>query len=136
MYLRTWIQCLASALAYLHAQQIQHEDIKPSNIIHCGSHVLFTDFESSRDVKLRNTTSTASPALGTRLFAAPEAMVDRNDNVGCHGFISDVFSLGLVFAEILWVLNGGKVPLREHIQSQARRSTPFSQYHEVVVDID
>jgi serine/threonine protein kinase len=136
MYLRTWIQCLASALAYLHAQQIQHEDIKPSNIIHYGSHVLFTDFGSSRDVKLRDTTATASPALATRLFAAPEAMVDRDGNVGRHGSKSDVFSLGLVFAEMLWVLSGGKIPLREHIRPQSGRSTPFSQYHEVVVDID
>lgn len=55
-----------------------------------------------------------------------------------HGSKSDVFSLGLVFAEMLWVLNGGKVSLRlrEHIRSQSGKSTPFYQYHEVVVDID
>lgn len=117
MYLRTWIHCLASALAYLHLQQIQHDDIKPSNIVYRNCDIFFTDFGSSRDLKLRDATSTSSPALATRLFAAPEAMMDRDGNIGRHGYKSDVFSLGLVFAEMLWVLKGEKVLLRQQLQT-------------------
>lgn len=103
-YLNTWPRCLASALAHLHQEGIQHEGIKPSNIIHKSDKIYFTDFGSSREVHCDDTTSTAEPALATRLFAAPKAMIGAHGDIGRHGSQSNVFSLGLVFAEMLWLL--------------------------------
>jgi serine/threonine protein kinase len=108
MYLRTWFLCLASALTYLHEQGILHEDIKPRNIIHRGVDVFFIDFGSSREFDLvNNLTSTESPVLATRLYAAPEAAdrIDSEGNISRHGLKTDVFSLGIVFFEMLTVLD-------------------------------
>jgi hypothetical protein len=136
LYLRTWIQCLASALKYIHNQRIQHEDIKPSNIIYRDGDVLFTDFGSSRELMLDDATSTESPALATRLFAAPEALVDEDGNLSRHGYGTDVFSLGLVFVEMLWILNGAELPLRQHLEEQSVAGTIIYQYYDVMEDIN
>lgn len=105
-WLKKWFGCLASALSYMHAHNIHHEDIKPKNIVHRTEHIYFTDFSSSRNFEAGQATSTASPAQATRLFAAPEALPTGNDSPARHGSKSDVFSLGLVFVEMLSVLVG------------------------------
>jgi len=38
--LQKWISCLASTVAYIHAQNVRHKDIKPSNIICKGDQIL------------------------------------------------------------------------------------------------
>jgi serine/threonine protein kinase len=134
LYLKTWFRCLASALFYLHKHLIQHEDIKPNNIIYKEADIFFTDFGSSRELLLDEATSTESPALATRLFAAPEAMPDHNSTFTRHGFQTDVFSLGLVFVEMLWILSGGEVPLRQHLEEQTKAT--ILQYHHVLPEID
>ncbi|KAH8731873.1 kinase-like domain-containing protein [Phaeosphaeriaceae sp. PMI808] len=101
--LNQWMICLTSALTHMHACGIFHEDIKPANIICRGSCILFTDFSSCRRVGPNDDTSTMTPAAATRLFAAPEAM--PRGNLEPHGSTSDVFSLGLVFVEMLAVLS-------------------------------
>jgi serine/threonine protein kinase len=129
-YLNTWPYCLASALAYLHKEGIQHEDIKPSNIIHRDGAVFFTDFGSSREVRREDTTSTAEPATATRLFAAPEALIGPDGELDRHGSQSDVFSLGLVFAEMLCASTGRPKPLRLLLEERSRST--FLEYHTVL----
>ncbi|KAH7082936.1 kinase-like domain-containing protein [Paraphoma chrysanthemicola] len=102
-WLGRWFTCLSSALAYLHYHGIHHEDIKPGNIVHRGRDIYFTDFSSSRRVISWDETSTESPAVATRLYAAPEAMSSGSQMLR-HGSQSDVYSLGLVFVEMLTVL--------------------------------
>jgi serine/threonine protein kinase len=123
-WIRFWIDDLASALAYMHAEGIHHEDIKPTNIVHRGAQILFTDFSSSRRLEAGQTTSTESSAKGSRLFAAPEAMCE-DGKVFRHGSKSDVFSLGLVYVEMLTVLVGKTVDeMRDFVfegEIQARR---------------
>jgi serine/threonine protein kinase len=121
LWLKTWFGCLASALAYMHSQGVHHEDIKPKNIIHRGLDIYFTDFSSSREVDLVNqNTSTESPALATRLYAAPEALPDEDGSINRHGSKTDIFSLGLVFVEMLTVLDGKEVgALRENLPNRA-----------------
>lgn len=62
IWLRSWFSCLASALTYIHSQGIRHEDIKPSNIVHRGDRIFFTDFSSSTRFRLGETTSAESQA--------------------------------------------------------------------------
>jgi serine/threonine protein kinase len=107
-WIGTWFGCLASALAYMQSQGIHHEDIKPSNIVHCGRHIYFTDFGSSRRLEADQDTSTDTPALASKLFAAPEAMPENGKLMG-HGSKTDVYSLGLVYVEILAAYLGNDI---------------------------
>jgi len=109
-WMRTWFPCLASAVAYMHRQGIRHQDIKPSNIIHRGPDVFFTDFSSSCSFDVGKTKSTETPARNSIMYAAPETVKGpRSDHYQRHGPSSDIFSLGCVFAEMLTVLDGRRV---------------------------
>ncbi|KAJ8114546.1 hypothetical protein OPT61_g3602 [Boeremia exigua] len=103
--IRNWMACLASALKYMHASGIRHQDIKPSNIIHKGDQVFFTDFSSSSTFKVGHTTSTENPARSTPMYGAPEVTSDR----GRHGQTTDIFALGCVFSDMLSVVEGKTV---------------------------
>ncbi|KAH7093361.1 kinase-like domain-containing protein [Paraphoma chrysanthemicola] len=128
-YIKKWFLCLASALAYLHYHGIHHEDIKPANIVHRGKVVYFTDFSSSRKIASGDETSTESPATATRLFAAPEAMYEDGRMLR-HGSKTDVYSLGLVFIEMLTVITGrGIDDLREYVFGD---TIGMRQYHRVI----
>ncbi|KAF1950553.1 kinase-like protein [Byssothecium circinans] len=107
--MRKWFSCLASALFFIHAQNIRHDDIKPQNIICRNTQIFFTDFSSCREM-LPGHTSTETAATGTRLYAAPEAMPgEHNDFETRHGTKSDVFALGMVFAEMYTIVQGETV---------------------------
>jgi serine/threonine protein kinase len=129
--MKTWFSCLASALAYIHLQRIRHEDIKPSNVICRGKDILFTDFGSSREYS-QDRTWTENPALASRLFAATEAVVDDDGNLSDHGSQTDIFSLGLIFMEMLWALNetAPTVTLRNYISGWS--GNPVTQYCKVL----
>ena len=131
LWLKTWFGCLASALAYMHSQSVYHEDIKPKNIIHRGEDIYFTDFSSSREMDLASqVTSTESPALATRLYAAPEALPDEEGNISRHGSKTDIFSLGMVFVEMLTVLDQKEiVALRENLPD-------YAPYHKIIHNFD
>lgn len=103
--IRNWMACLASALTYMHASGVRHQDIKPSNIIHKGDHIFFTDFSSSSSFKVGHTTSTENPTRSTPMYGAPEVTSER----GKHGRTTDIFSLGCVFSDILSVVEGRTV---------------------------
>lgn len=129
-WIKTWFRCLASALAYMHEQKVHHEDIKPSNIIHRGKDIFFTDFSSSRRLEAGQDTSTESPAKATRLFAAPEAMMSEDGKMMKHGSKTDVYSLGLVYVEMAAVLSGQSITeMRDHIFQGFQ---PIRQYHRVI----
>lgn len=104
----TWIMkcfgCLTSALAYMHTQCILHEGIELKNIIHRDEHIYFTDFNSLQKVEAGHATSTAKPARASHLFAIPEALATNDGSIDRHGSKIDVFSLGLVFVEMLTIL--------------------------------
>ncbi|XTI93898.1 hypothetical protein V2W45_1461810 [Cenococcum geophilum] len=63
------------------------QDIKPSNVIHRGSDIIFTDFSSSSRFEISPTTSTENPAR-TR-----------------HGRGSDISSPGHIFVEMLILID-------------------------------
>lgn len=135
-WLKGWIICLASALCYLHSKGIRHEDIKPSNIIHRGNRVLFTDFGSSTQFEPEIRTSTDTPAYGTPRYQAPEV----HDKQQEHGARSDIFPLGCVFVEILTAMAGGDVhDLHNFCKEQsanAKQPAGFFLYSSVVGYLD
>ncbi|KAF2253679.1 kinase-like protein [Trematosphaeria pertusa] len=132
-WIRSWFGCLASALVYMHGRGIRHQDIKPSNIIHRGSQIFFTDFSSSSRFVVGQTTSTDNPCRSSPMYAAPE-IVDRfseSGNLRKHGRGSDIFALGGVFCDMLTVFTGRPVDtfhkfLREYQTPQEPASSPSS----------
>jgi serine/threonine protein kinase len=135
-WIRTWFKCLSSALDYIHSHGVRHQDIKPSNIVHCGSHIYFTDFSSSSQFEIGHATSTESPAATTMMYRAPEVS-RRNDfgwtsaNLPRHGIATDVFSLGCVFVEMLVVLS--VTPIRDFHKSCI---TPNGGYSGALREVD
>lgn len=107
-WLNMWFLCLASALAYMHSRGVRHQDIKPSNIIHRGSTIYFTDFSSSSQFEIGQTTSTDDPARTSAMYSAPE-VINSDGVLNRHGRGTDVFALGTVFCEMLAVLTGTSV---------------------------
>ncbi|KAF2496352.1 kinase-like protein, partial [Lophium mytilinum] len=105
-WLMDWFPCLTSALAYMHDQGVRHQDIKPSNIVHRGSQIFFTDFSSSSRFKIGHTTSTENPARTSAMYAAPEMLDYLQDDgtLSKHGRAADIFSLGCVFSEMATII--------------------------------
>lgn len=93
--------CLAGGLAFMHQFKVRHRDIKPQNILVHKGQVLYTDFGYSKDSsELSKSTSAGKPDFWTERFSAPEVLEydERNS-------LSDVFSLGCVYVEILSVIH-------------------------------
>ena len=104
--LRNFFGCLANAVAYLHAQQIRHRDLKPENILIKDLTVFITDFGNSLDWSQRGGRETTLDHSVPRTwrYVAPEIAqgVRRNS-------ASDIWSLGVVYLEMLTVLRGQTV---------------------------
>ena len=103
--LRTFFGCLARALEFLHEQNVRHKDIKPGNILVHGGNVLFTDFGLSFDFTDADGSTTVSMVNGmTPRYCAPEVAALEPRNMA-----SDIWSLGVVFLEMITVLKGETV---------------------------
>lgn len=103
--LKHWRYCLASAVEYIHHQNIRHKDIKPSNAICKGDEIFLTDFGSAHQFSTGLTSSTEGYAAGvTKMYSAPEVIEEDR-----RGRSADIFSLGCVFAEMTTVIHGRKV---------------------------
>jgi hypothetical protein len=87
------------ALAYVHAQNVIHRDVKPSNLILGEKGVVLVDFGIARPVVEREETATVG--IGTPGYMAPEILAG-----GVASPHSDVYSL----AATLWALLAGRAP--------------------------
>lgn len=104
--LRTFFGCLAEAVAYLHFQKIHHMDIKPQNILINEGEIYLADFGAAHDWtgKERSTTWASMPR--TISYCPPE--VGRDPNAP-RNYATDIWSLGVVFLEMVTVLRNGKL---------------------------
>ena len=86
----------------MHKNNIIHRDIKPDNILITNDGVLkLADFGLAREVYGESKSGVSQMPLTsrvvTRFYRAPEiALMDAH-----YSFVSDVWSIGCVFAEIL-----------------------------------
>ncbi|KAK4443511.1 hypothetical protein QBC34DRAFT_416886 [Podospora aff. communis PSN243] len=95
--------CLATALAYLHQQDVRHNDIKPRNVLVKDARVYLADFGTSRSWGAEEVSTTVGPHEGfTPRYSAPET----HDTNTPRNRASDMWSLGCVYLEMATVLMG------------------------------
>jgi len=89
------ISAVASALEYSHRQGVIHRDIKPSNIMIVKDNLVkVTDFGIARVIDTSQTRTGVT--LGTPSYMSPEQIAGKKVDGR-----SDLFSLGIVFYELL-----------------------------------
>lgn len=93
---RLWTGQLCSALAFLHAMDVVHFDVKPENLlVYLPDLVKLTDFELAR---VANTDEPVPEGCGTELFMAPE-LFDGSSTVLTAAV--DVWAAGVTFHFLL-----------------------------------
>ncbi|KAL9024905.1 MAG: hypothetical protein Q9196_006171 [Gyalolechia fulgens] len=100
--LRRYFGCLANAVGYLHTQRIRHRDLKPENILIKDLKVYIADFGTALDCshKLKDTTTDVGVPATAR-YMSPEVA-----NRMPRKWASDMWSLGVVYLEMVTVLRG------------------------------
>ncbi|KAH9823717.1 Protein kinase [Teratosphaeria destructans] len=118
--LRQFFGCLASAVDYLHTERIRHRDLNPRNILVASHTVRISDFGSAFDSAGTRTSRTRDlQAPRTAGYQSPEMMKHQERNSK-----SDMFSLGVVFLEMLSALKGRSPSgMRLYLRQHHRRDT-------------
>jgi serine/threonine-protein kinase len=95
---------VADALAYAHAHNVVHRDIKPGNILLSGGHAIVADFGIARAISAAGgqEVTTTGTVIGTPEYMSPE---QASGEPAIDGR-SDVYSLACVLYEML----GGEPP--------------------------
>jgi hypothetical protein len=134
--LRTFFGCLARALEFLHQQNVRHKDIKPHNILVNRGNVLFTDFGLSFDFTDATGSTTTGMAHGmSPKYCAPEVALHETRNTK-----SDIWSLGVVYLEMIVVLKGKTLDymdeyFKQHGSQLAFVHTNSVAARELIVDL-
>ncbi|MDP7034327.1 MAG: tetratricopeptide repeat protein [Planctomycetota bacterium] len=93
------INQLAQGLAYSHAEGIIHRDLKPANILFDEEGIpKLTDFGLAKFVESETNLTRSGATLGTPAYMSPEQAAGDGDRLGP---LSDVYSMGVIFYEIL-----------------------------------
>lgn len=88
---------LAEALSYAHDKHVVHRDIKPENILfRSDGHAVLSDFGIAKSVDENKNLTMAGYRVGTPAYMSPEQMLGAEVDPR-----SDIYSLGVVFYEIL-----------------------------------
>lgn len=108
--LRSFFGCLTNAIAYLHKRKIQHMDIKPENLLIKNGELYVADFGAAHDWSKKERSTTWSSAPRTPRYIPPEVARDSHSP---RNSSTDMWSLGVVFLEMVTVLRGRKI---EHLR--------------------
>lgn len=91
------LKSLAEALSYAHDKHVVHRDIKPENILfRSDGHAVLSDFGIAKSVDENKNLTMAGYRVGTPAYMSPEQMLGAEVDPR-----SDIYSLGVVFYEIL-----------------------------------
>jgi len=97
---------ILKAVNQAHKRGVIHRDLKPSNImILPNDNIKIMDFGISKSYNKNNSLTDVGATIGTKSYMSPEQIKGDNKNVD---FRSDIFSLGLIFFEMLT----GKSPIK------------------------
>ncbi|HEY4411572.1 MAG TPA: protein kinase [Gaiellaceae bacterium] len=129
---------IADALAFAHAHDLVHRDVKPQNVlVDATGSAKVTDFGIARSLDVERGVTQTGTVLGTSNYLSPEQASGRQVTPA-----SDIYSLGVVMYELLT----GEVPFRgdnlvvvamKHVTEQApslldqRRDVPPRLAHAV-----
>jgi len=94
---------LADALLHAHQKGIIHRDLKPENILFNGQEPVLADWGIGKFIH-RESRVLTNGGIGTKSYCAPEQW---NEGVSDHR--SDIFSLGLIYRELLTGSLYGKI---------------------------
>jgi serine/threonine protein kinase/ankyrin repeat protein len=100
---RSYFGCLAQTIAFLHTLEVLHKDIKPENVLLKDWHLILTDFGTAFDWSKTGQSMTRSNAADVRTprYQSPEVF-----SAGEFHRASDIWSLGVVFLEMVTILRG------------------------------
>lgn len=118
--LRNYFGCLANAVAYLHRHRVRHRDLKPQNILVKNHTVYIADFGNALDWSKsgRDTTNDTNVPF-TERYVAPEV---AKRSASSKNSASDVWSLGVVFLDMITVLRGSTIKsLHEFLETHGTR---------------
>jgi serine/threonine protein kinase len=111
------IGCLSTTMVFLHENEIRHKDLKPDNILLTQDGILVTDFDTSTDFSALSSSITNGNERGTPRYRAPEVAISEP-----RGTKADIFSLGCVLLELMWVVfDSGVSSLRAQFQPENGR---------------
>ncbi|KAH7411837.1 kinase-like domain-containing protein [Phaeosphaeria sp. MPI-PUGE-AT-0046c] len=116
-FLEKTMGCIASAVTYLHKQEIKHKDLKPSNILLSSDGLWVTDFGTATDFSVLTTSATEDGERGTPKYFAPEIAV-----YAPSGRAADIFSMGCIFLEIITLCVGYSLAETMQLRSQNDKS--------------
>jgi serine/threonine-protein kinase len=99
-----FVEQLAAALDYAHAQGVVHRDVKPANaFVSPGDHLTLVDFGIARAAD--GTRLSITHGIGTPEYMAPEIFDERLQRPGAddhqRGMDADLYALGVVAYELL-----------------------------------
>jgi serine/threonine protein kinase len=131
-YLRRYFLCLSNALKYLHDSQVRHKDLKPKNIlIDAYGNVLLSDFGISRQYRNPAEAATLTETYTSYNYSTPEFVERRK-----RGPPSDVFALGIIFAEMATLVLGRSLKaFQRHRSERIDSSKVDSSYHKHLIKV-
>ncbi|MEK7867566.1 MAG: protein kinase [Planctomycetota bacterium] len=136
-----WIQGIAEALAYAHAQDVVHRDVKPGNIlVAADGHAWLTDFGLAKQLRpgaqeMQAELTMKGAVLGTPHYMSPE-QASGDGEVGPAG---DQFSLAVVLYEALTGRRpfDGRTPFEVACEVMSREpATPRSVRPQIHPDLE